>query len=119
MATQVKLCGFKHVEDLDAALSLGVDAIGLNLVSASPRVLELPTGVLLCDAFSSLGGSGRLSNWEMAALLAKKRQVWLAGGLVPANVRQAIATVKPFGVDVASGIESAPAKKDHAKMRAF
>jgi phosphoribosylanthranilate isomerase len=65
------------------------------------------------------GGTGRTVNWPRANLLARTRQVILAGGLTPSNVQQAIAEVRPFGVDVASGVEERPGIKDHTLLRAF
>ena len=65
------------------------------------------------------GGSGVTTDWDGAAGLAKKYPLLLAGGLTPENVAQAVRQVKPWGVDVASGVESAPGKKDPSKMKAF
>jgi len=65
------------------------------------------------------GGSGVTADWGDAAELAKKHPLLLAGGLSPKNVGEAIRRVKPWGVDVASGVESEPGKKDPGKMRAF
>lgn len=65
------------------------------------------------------GGTGRRCDWRLAARLASARRVWLAGGLDPSNVAEAIAVVRPFGVDVASGVERAPGIKDHERVRAF
>jgi phosphoribosylanthranilate isomerase len=68
-----------------------------------------------------LGGSGKTMDWELAAQFVRlsPRPVILAGGLTPDNVAEAIRRVRPYGVDVASGVEAAPGKKDHAKLRAF
>ena len=65
------------------------------------------------------GGTGVAADWNGAAELAKKYQLLLAGGLTPENVADAVRQVKPWGVDVASGVESAPGEKDAAKMKAF
>jgi len=65
------------------------------------------------------GGSGVTADWNGAAELAKKYPLLLAGGLTPENVAEAIRRVKPWGVDVASGVESAPGEKDPSKMKAF
>ena len=65
------------------------------------------------------GGSGVTADWNGAAELAKKYPLLLAGGLTSENVAEAIRNVKPWGVDVASGVESAPGEKDPSKMKAF
>ena len=71
------------------------------------------------EGSSIYGGTGQLANWKVAASAAKKFPVLLAGGLTPENVGEAIVTVRPYAVDVASGIESRPGKKDPGKLRAF
>lgn len=76
---------------------------------------------LLLDAAvpGSYGGSGVECDWEIAALLASKRAILLAGGLGPANAGRAARTVAPWGLDAASGIESSPGIKDAGKMKLF
>ena len=65
------------------------------------------------------GGSGVTADWDGAAELAKKYPLLLAGGLTPENVAAAVSRVQPWGVDVASGVESALGEKDARKMKAF
>lgn len=76
----------------------------------------------LLDAYSprQYGGTGMTFNWDTAKV-AKEfgKPVVLAGGLTIDNVRQAVDQVVPYGVDVSSGVEQAPGKKDHVKVREF
>jgi phosphoribosylanthranilate isomerase len=65
------------------------------------------------------GGTGELSNWELAAVIQKTHAVILSGGLNPDNVEAAIASVSPEAVDVSSGVEIRPGKKDQRKVRLF
>lgn len=196
--TRIKFCGMTRAEDVAAAVALGVDAIGLILVPASPRALSLSQAVALratlppfvasvalsldadpadvqrsvatlrptfwqfhgseaakdCDriglpylkavpmaqpedaeafaaryraasgfvldshAAGGQGGSGQRFDWSrIPADLG--RPLVLAGGLTPDNVFDAVCTVRPYAVDVSSGIESAPGRKDVERMRAF
>jgi phosphoribosylanthranilate isomerase len=75
----------------------------------------------LLDTWSSAahGGTGKTFNWEIAAGAAAAYRIILAGGLTPDNVAGAIAAVKPYAVDVSSGVESAPGKKDAGLVRRF
>ena len=66
---------------------------------------------------SSVGGTGKRANWELAARLAKKRKVILAGGISPENVREAVNAVCPCAVDVNSMVEDSPRKKNHLKIK--
>jgi phosphoribosylanthranilate isomerase len=65
------------------------------------------------------GGTGVTADWSKAAAVAAKRRVMLAGGLNATNVREAIHTVRPFGIDVSSGVESAPGIKDPERITAL
>jgi len=83
--------------------------------------LPYPADWLLVDAHGEeFGGSGRTADWQVAsAVAAIVPRVMLAGGLKADNVALAIRTVRPCAVDVASGVEFAPGRKDAARLRAF
>lgn len=85
------------------------------------EIARYPASGLLLDAWvsGSFGGTGVPCNWEIAAAIAKKRPVILAGGLTPENVATAIQAVRPYGVDVSSGVEATPGHKDRKKVAAF
>jgi phosphoribosylanthranilate isomerase len=80
------------------------------------------TDAFLLDSYvaGKPGGTGERFNWDLA-VEAKKfgKPIFLAGGLTPENVTEAIRQVQPYGVDVSSGVESAPGRKDISKVRAF
>jgi phosphoribosylanthranilate isomerase len=196
--TRVKICGITRIEDAEAAVSLGADAIGFVFWRQSPRAvgveraaaitralpplvtvvgvfvnqspdevgrvtlgvgldavqlhgqeraedyvgrarriikavpvgskrppdlaLGLPPEVtILLDAHDPvrLGGTGTTIDWSVAARMARARRVILSGGLHPNNVRDAILAVRPYAVDVSSGVEVEPGRKDAEKMRAL
>lgn len=189
--TRIKVCGLTRAEDVEAAVAMGVDAVGFIFASESPRsvrglpdVSELvalagpyvttvavfgeqdavpPLGFDRVQRASSLlaqgdksvrviqtvylnadatvpvcppwvvafhlepyvpglaGGTGRTADWELAArfVAASPLPVILAGGLHAENVAEAIHTVRPYAVDVNSGIESSPGVKDHAQLETF
>ncbi|MEJ5339823.1 MAG: phosphoribosylanthranilate isomerase [Aquificaceae bacterium] len=193
---KIKLCGFTREEDIEKAVSLGVDYVGIILYPKSPRyvkperfeqLLRAGDGVkkvavmvnpspeevenvlqvgfdlvqlhgeesldfarrlgmervikafgscpglevhedwkkahaVLIDACSgeAYGGTGLKSDWKVAKeLMGRGFRVFLAGGLTPESVKQAIRVVRPYAVDVSSGIEVSPGIKDHRKMEEF
>jgi len=192
----VKICGITALEDAEAAVEQGADAVGFILWPESPRFVQpdrvraiadaLPAAVLkvgvfvnqparhvnevvsrsglthvqlhgdetpsfaasltrpvikatslaagppaidawpaetmwLVDAHDPIrrGGTGKPADWSAAAGLARQRPVWLAGGLTPENVVYAVERVRPFGIDVSSGVERTPGVKDHGKLKAL
>jgi phosphoribosylanthranilate isomerase len=107
--------GFKAVRptNLEAALA-AVDVFAPLGAAAGPQ--------LLVDAYTpnAYGGAGQVADWSLAEAVAQRvDRLLLAGGLTPENVAEAVRQVKPWGVDVASGVEQAPGRKDHAKVQAF
>jgi len=76
---------------------------------------------ILLDAYvpGEPGGTGQTFEWSLATTIARERNVTLAGGLDPGNVASAVQCVRPFCVDVASGVEFAPGRKDPQRLRAF
>lgn len=96
--------------------SIGVTDDGsVNLDDFGPDV------VLLVDAHDPVrfGGTGKTVNWDSARDIAATRRTILAGGLNADNIRLAIRSVRPYGVDVSSGVESAPGVKDPNRLRTF
>lgn len=199
MRTRIKICGLTRLEDQQAAVAAGADAVGLVMVPASPRFIALQHAVmmraqlppfvqlvvllmnaepnwqqeviaalqpdlvqfhgtetpeqcaaaqrpylkaiamgeggvdlaqcatryadaagLLLDGHGAgeMGGSGQRFDWREAVEQVAKPLI-LAGGLNPGNVAQAVTTARPYGVDVSSGVESAPGIKDHRKIQQF
>jgi phosphoribosylanthranilate isomerase len=92
----------------------------LSVGDADTRAWPADTTLLL-DVHDPLarGGTGRTIDWTAAAHVAARRRILLAGGLTPENVADAIARVRPFGIDVSSGVERAPGTKDHQRLRAL
>jgi len=194
---KVKICGLTNLEDAQAAVEFGADAVGFIFAPESPRfvsvetvaeiISELPSFVTTVGVFTSggekefqstidlcginliqwhgpfsqeispdflwriiqvirvrdarsleglpsgpfraflldtykdgvLGGSGISFDWDLAVKAKRLGKIILAGGLTPENVQAAIEKVRPYGVDVSSGVEMRPGKKDHLKLRAF
>ena len=96
-------------------------AVPIEDAADARRAATFPGERLLVDTKVSgaSGGTGKVFDWQLVTELAEQRQLILAGGLTPLNVAGAVRVLKPFGVDVASGVESAPGRKDPEKMRAF
>lgn len=92
-----------------------------SLTCLDPMDAYRSCGFLL-DAYSPsfYGGTGTSFNWEIAQEAVRRHlRIVLAGGLTPDNVAEAIRQVRPWAVDVSSGVESGPGKKDHQKVREF
>jgi phosphoribosylanthranilate isomerase len=85
------------------------------------QALGRPPAAILVDAFveGQMGGTGCRAPWDLLAGFDPGVPLILAGGLTPENVAEAIEVVRPWGVDVASGLESVPGRKDAEKVRRF
>jgi phosphoribosylanthranilate isomerase len=119
------LLQFHGDEPSDFCTQFGVMSMKALRVRDAESLKELEnfqTDAFLLDACSKngLGGTGEKFNWDLAVEAQKfGKPIFLAGGLTPENVAAAVAQVHPFAVDVSSGVESAPGKKDAEKVRAF
>lgn len=99
-----------------------IKAVGVNASADPGAIAAWPEGVYpLVDALDPVkrGGTGRPADWTVAAAIARVRPTVLAGGLDAANVGDAIARVRPYAVDVSSGVERSPGIKDSNRLRAF
>jgi phosphoribosylanthranilate isomerase len=95
-------------------------AVTLDSVIETAKAWPVGTTLLLDSVDPARAGAGRISvDWSQAAVVTRELRVVLAGGLTPNNVEDAIVTVRPIGVDVSSGVESAPGVKDSEKVARF
>ncbi len=123
MLNKLNALAFKAVrlssESVDASVYPLLASVPQSVHPFAQQSVDKP--VLLVDAAVKglYGGSGVTADWNGAAALAKQYPLLLAGGLTPENVARAVRQVKPWGVDVASGVESAPGEKDARKMVEF
>ena len=121
----LNLLQFHGDEPSDFCTQFGVMSLKALRVRDAESLAQLEnfhTDAFLLDAYSKsgLGGTGERFNWDLAIEAQQfGKPIFLAGGLTPENVADAVRKVKPFAVDVSSGVESAPGKKDAAKVRAF
>jgi len=116
-----QLHGKEPPELVAALLPTAYKAIGVRDRGAIELGRSYPGEQLLLDASvpGMPGGTGRTFDWDIAAEVARERKLTLAGGLTPANVADAVRAVRPFRVDVASGVESAPGRKDPDLVQRF
>lgn len=98
------------------AVAVTADGDCVHAVSAVPA-----RATVLLDAHDPVkrGGTGRTIDWRQAATAARTRPIILSGGLNADNVRDAVDVVRPYAVDVSSGVESSPGVKDPGKLRAL
>ena len=117
----VQLHGSEDVTYAKAITRRVVKALAVG--GDEPPVLSTwPKGVMvLLDVHDPVkrGGTGKVIDWVAASGMAQQREIILAGGLNPENVRDAIERVKPYGIDVSSGVEVSPGIKDHERIKAL
>ena len=115
------------VEDLQT-LRVPTELAVMPVIRSVVRLKPEPQGILVGPALAGLprilfegpvSGVGSTSDWQSAAQLARTTQLVLAGGLNATNVADAIAAVRPFGVDVSSGVEASPGVKDPTRIQEF
>jgi phosphoribosylanthranilate isomerase len=122
-ASGVQLAQLHGDEDVAYCVSIGghrvIKALRVSDSFNPEAVLEFPVSAVLLDAHhpSLFGGTGQEFDWSLAREAARLAPIFLAGGLGPHNIAEAIRTVAPFGVDVNSGVESGPGRKDAARLR--
>ncbi len=107
---------FAHVPAFRVQDAAGLDRIR-KFVETATAVGRRPSAVLIdSHVEGQMGGTGRKAPWELLAGFDPGVPLILAGGLTPENVGEAVTLVRPWGVDVASGVESAPGRKDPGKV---
>jgi len=123
VASLVRLGAVQLHGDETVGYAAGIATPAIKAVTvADPQLSVWPVRTtLLLDVGDTekRGGTGRTIDWTAAARLAAQRKILLAGGLTPENVAEAVAQVRPFGIDVSSGVERSPGIKDHRRLLAL
>jgi phosphoribosylanthranilate isomerase len=120
--TAVQLHGDEPMAYARRILRPVIRAVAVDERFAAESLDSIPPEItVLLDAHDPLrrGGTGRTIDWSAASAAAARRPLFLSGGLNPANVIDAITSVRPYGVDLSSGVESSPGVKDPARLRAL
>ena len=118
----VQLHGDEGPEQVTALRTRGLTtlkALHLGHAPVPPGAFVSANALVLDAAQPGYGGGGVRFDWKLARAVTRRRPVLLAGGLTPENVVDALRAVRPFGVDVASGVERSPGIKDSRRMAAF
>jgi phosphoribosylanthranilate isomerase len=114
----IQLSGNENVEDCVGFDIPVIKSVSLNSEEEFENAKRFSVEAILVDAKTEteFGGTGKQSNWQMAKRLKQFQKIFLAGGLNVENTRDAITSVQPFAVDVNSGVEKFPGKKDKQKL---
>lgn len=119
-----QLHGSESPEMTATLMDWGIKVIKAFRVGDQTSLVEMKrhrAEIYLLDTYvpDQPGGTGHTFDWKLAVQAKEYGPVILAGGLTPDNVARAVRAVQPWGVDVASGVEAVPGRKDHAKLRRF
>jgi phosphoribosylanthranilate isomerase len=119
--TLAQLHGSESPEYCQALYPRAIKAFQVKDAAILTQLPLYKVSAYLLDGYHSKlkGGSGQSFDWEIAQQARGLGRIILSGGLTPENVAQAIAIARPYGVDVSSGVEVSPGKKDHHKLAAF
>ena len=117
----VQLHGDETTEYCEQIRRRVIKAFRIRDISSLDTVKEYRVAGILLDAYSprAYGGTGICFDWEIAGSAGDLCPLILAGGLTPDNIREAVEKVAPYAVDVSSGVESSPGRKDHEKVTEF
>jgi phosphoribosylanthranilate isomerase len=117
----IQLHGDESPEECDFDSYPVIKAIRVKDAGSLAGVERYPVSALLLDAWNDqqYGGTGESFDWQLARNLTGHLPLILAGGLNPNNVAEAIKVVNPYAVDVSSGVEESPGRKDHDKIHKF
>lgn len=121
--TRVQMAQLHGDEDADYCRRVGAERVIKAMRTGDDfnpdSIYGYPARAILLDAFDKnlYGGTGKTANWKTARRAARLATVFLAGGLSPENIAEAIRAVEPYAVDVNSGVESEPGKKDLPRLR--
>lgn len=123
-ATGIQVAQLHGDETPEFVSSLPIDVIKVIRVkdkSDLDKVAQYSAQAILFDTYSDkeYGGTGESFDWEILNNLSSEKKVILSGGLNPENVLEAVQIVRPYAVDVSSGVEVAPGKKNHTKIKKF
>ena len=119
-AVQLHGCeSYEYCQSIGLPIIKAVTVENGKMMTALSDVPE--TATVLLDAHDPVkkGGTGKSIDWESARSVARSRKIILSGGLRPETVALGVKTVHPFGVDVSSGVEQYPGRKDPARLRSF
>lgn len=122
--TGIQVAQLHGDETSEFASSLSIDVIKVIRVkdkSDLDKVAQYSAQAILFDTYSDqeYGGTGESFDWEILNNLLSEKKIILSGGLNPENVLEAVQIVRPYAVDVSSGVEDTPGKKDHTKIKKF